>query len=453
MRTDSPTVTMLACLALVLAGCGPHVERSQQAAPLPAAASNEATSSFEKSSLDNWPGWRGNNASGIADGIPLPSDLAASTAWSVASQGTGNSSPVVWGDYIFLTAESGAASQLAVQCFHRGDGRLVWQEVVAPIAGGTHVKNGHASASIATDGQRLFAFFGSAGLFAFDLEGQQLWHRDLGEMEHRWGTASSPMLFGDLVIQLCDRKANSYLAAFRQDDGEPVWRTDRDSTGCWTTPVLYQTDDEPQLIVNGSGEERGGSGAITAYDPRDGRELWRVSGTTHVVCPTAILGAGLIVSSSGRNGPIFALRPAQGDPTAEPEVQWRARRGGPYVPTGVAYRNRLYLINDGGVLTCYNLGDGEKIWEQRTHGPVTASLVAGDGKLYCVSEQGDVSVVAADDEFRVLAEHSLNQRSLSTPAISQGQIFIRTENQLHAFGERQSVASPATQSSSEAESK
>jgi outer membrane protein assembly factor BamB len=413
-------------IVAMLGGCGPTLEKSPDAAPLPATVSPTSASDV------NWPAWRGVNAAGVGDGFALADRLETAQRWKSSIGGTGNSSPVVWGGHIYLTSQIGDRMRLSLQCFDRNDGKLVWQTEVADASGQTHAKNGHASASVATNGERIFAFFGSAGLYAFDMQGKQLWRRDLGELEHRWGTASSPVLFGDSVIQLCDRNEDSYLASFRQSDGEPVWQTKRDSSGCWTTPVLFDPEGhDPQLIVNGTGGERGGSGHVIAYDPQNGRELWRVRGTTHVVCPTAILGAGLIVSTSGRNGPIMAIRPSA---AGEPTVVWKTRRGGPYVPTGVAYRNRLYLINDGGVLACYNLGDGEQLWEHRLRGPVTASLVAGDGKLYVVSEQGEVSVVAAEDAFRLLGEYSLDEHTLATPALSGGQIFIRTDGHLFAFG-------------------
>jgi outer membrane protein assembly factor BamB len=424
-------------------GCGPEVSRSKDARALPA-QSAEATRQN-----GNWPGWRGAGAFGVAEGAGVPTDWIKLPRWKVDTRGSGNSSPVIWGQRIYLTAKTDEPSRLVVQSYDRATGKLAWQADAADVRGSTHVKNGHASASIATDGSRLFAFFGSAGLFAYDMEGRPLWRRDLGELEHVWGTASSPVLFDDLVIQLCDRGEDSYIAAFKQETGEVVWKTPRESTGCWTTPVVVQAHDadshasRSELVVNGTGTERGSEGIVIAYDPFTGKELWRVAGTTRIVCPTAIVGSELVVSTSGRNGPIIAIRPGGSGDVSQSHVLWRTRHGGPYVPTGVAYRNRLYLMNDGGVLACYNLGDGSELWKHRLSGSFTASLIAADGAIHAVNEAGEVSVVAASDQFELLAEGAVGDRCLATPALSQGQVFVRTERHLACYGRAESQVAAA----------
>lgn len=412
-----------------LAGCGrAGVNKSPDAAPLPTiAAATQATNDA------NWPSWRGHNGQGIADGFPLPEKLTNHVAWQIDVPGTGNSSPVIWGDKLFLTAQIDSG-QLVVLAYDRQTGKPLWRADTRQSAGGaTHVKNGHASASVATDGERVIACFGSAGLFAFDMDGHPLWNQELGPLEHIWGAAASPVIYQDLVIQLCDSKDIAYLAAFDKTTGKPAWRTERDSHGCWTTPVVATAAGESprdELIVNGTGTD-GSPGAVIAYAPRTGEELWRVEGTTEIVCPTAIIGAGLVVSTSGRNGPIIAIKP---DDAAGAHVVWKTRKGGPYVPTGVAYLNRLYLVTDGGVLTCQNLGDGAPIWQHRLGGAFTASLVAGDGKILAVNERGAVSIVKAGDEFTLLGEESLDERVLATPALCAGNVYLRTEKRLYRFG-------------------
>jgi outer membrane protein assembly factor BamB len=346
---------------------------------------------------------------------------------------------VVWGDHVLITSALGETetSRLVVSSFDRRTGTLQWHADAGQAHGSSHNKNGYASASVVTDGRQVFASFGGAGLFAWDLaNGHPQWHADLGPLEHEWGSASSPVLVGNYVIQLCDCQTESSLKAFGKADGSQVWSTPRSSTGCWSTPVLVEATDaagqkREELVVNGTGVDRAGEGCIIAYDPGNGHELWRVQGTTDVVCPTAIVGGGLVISTSGRNGPMIAIQPGgAGDVTAS-NVVWKHARGGAYVPTGVAYRNRLYAVADGGVISCFNLGSGEEIWRDRLRGNFTSSLVAGDGRIYAVNEYGIVYVVAADDTFRSLATNDMQERTLATPAIAEGDIFLRTETQLY----------------------
>ena len=225
------------------------------------------------------------------------------------------------------------------------------------------------------------------------------------------------------------------MKAFDKNDGHLLWSTARPSSGCWSTPVLVEAigadgQKQQQLVVNGTGVDGAGKGSVIAYDPDNGHELWRVEGTTEVVCPTPIVGGGLVISTSGRNGPVMAIQPgAAGD--AASKVVWKHARGGAYVPTGLAYRNRLYTLADGGIISCLNLGDGEEIWHERLRGNFTSSLVAGDGRIYASNEAGMVYVMAADDKFQSLATNDMHERILATPAIAGGDIFLRTETQLY----------------------
>ena len=425
-----------------LVGCEANIERSELATGLPALASDPAET---EATEGDWPMWRGVNSQGIASEGPLPTRWTATEgmAWSIPVPGEGNSSPVVWGDRIFLTTaiREAGTHRGKLLCFDRADGHLRWEAEAGVIAGDTHPKNGRASASVATDGQRVVASFGSSGLFCFDVEGKPIWHVPLGPIHHDWGSASSPVLWRHLVIQLCDYDGDSYLAAFEKSTGNEVWRTPRTSRGCWTTPVFVDVQakdaqgDEPasrtEMIVNGTGTDEGSNGHVIAYDPTTGKELWRVGGTTDIVTPTTLVGADLVYSSSGRNGPTIAIQPGGRGDVTESNVVWKVGRGAPYIPTGVAYRNRLYFVTDSGVAVCYNAGNGERIWKHRLGDEFTASLVAGDGKIHAVSERGRVYVLAAADEFKLLATNEMNERALATPAISRGELFLRTESHLY----------------------
>jgi outer membrane protein assembly factor BamB len=432
IRSAAVLIALAACW-----GCGDAVERSEQAAAFPATNQDPREAAGEVGS-EQWPGWRGVRSSGISPSVNLPIEWSADSGqvWRVAVPGEGNSSPVVWNDAILLTSAipAGEASSLALLCFDRVDGSLRWRADASKATGRTHAKNGHASASPAVDGDQIYVNFGAAGLIAFDMAGAQLWSVDLGALDHVWGAASSPVLFKRLVIQLCDQEQGSYLAAFDRLSGAEIWRTPRDSYGCWTTPVLVTADSpagpRTELVVNGTGTSDSEGGWVIAYDPATGKELWRAQGTTDIVCPTAIAGGGLVFSTSGRNGSIFAIQPGGAGDVGESRIVWRLRRGGPYVPTGLVYRNRLYLIGDGGVLTSYNAGDGELVWRKRLGGTFTASLVAGDGKIYAGDERGKMYVVAAADEFELLAMNEMDERLLATPAISRGEVIIRTAQHL-----------------------
>lgn len=419
-------------------GCRPAMEVSEQAVALPLLDRDPAETSDD---AGQWPGWRGPDATGIApSGSPaIRFSDTEGVRWKTVVPGQGNSSPVVWGDRVLLTSalDDAARTQLAILCFDRGNGRLLWQSRAGPADGRTHVKNGYASASAATDGRRIFVFFGSTGLFCYDFSGKQLWRADLGRLDHQWGTAASPVLYGNTVIQLCDGEQQSYLAAFDQPTGRQVWRAPRASNACWSTPVLVRlrsrAGERTELIVNGTGADRSDDCRVIAYDPADGRELWCVSGTTSLVTPTMLVGGGLVYSTSGRNGPIMAIRPGGSGNVTGSHVVWRASRGGPYIPTGVVYRNRLYLIGDSGWLSCYDAGDGRQIWTARLRGAFSSSLVAADGRIYATSEQGVVYVVAAADSFELLAENPMHARCLATPAVVQGELLIRTEGELYCI--------------------
>jgi len=433
---------LLVTLGMVsLAGCRPAFEASDQAEPWPLLDRDPAETGDE---TGRWPGWRGKNGSGISPGGNPPQSFGPSknVRWKVRVPGRGNSSPVVSDRFVLLSSalEKTDPPALAVLCFDRADGALLWQAPAGEARGRTHAKNGHASASVATDGRRIFAFFGSTGLFCCDFSGKQVWHAELGDLDHLWGTAASPVLFRDTVIQLCQSEQDSYLAAFDKATGQPIWRTGRSSGGCWSTPVVIDVaaDDgrSTELIVNGGSGRR----QVSAYDPADGRQLWRVSGTAEFVAPTPVVCKGLVYCASGRNGPIMAIRPGGSGEVTKTHLVWKTARGGPYIPSGVAYRNRLFLVDDAGRITCYNAGNGRKIWRERLRGPFSASLVAVAGRIYAVNEHGTVYVLAAADSFDLLAENPLDERCLATPAVAGDELLIRTEEHLYCCAEESAAA-------------
>lgn len=385
-----------------------------------------------------WPMFRGANAQGIAAEARPPVSFSRqhNLRWEVELPGEGNSSPVVWGDRIFVTTAVGPRSQAIgyVLALRRSDGALLWEREVGRIEGKTHPKNGYASASPATDGQRVVAFLGSAGLVCYDFQGQLLWKKDLGPQEHIYGVAASPVIVDDVVIQLCDRERDSFLIALDKHTGKEIWRTPRSSTGAWTTPVVVgEKGGYRFLVVNGG--EVGRSGRLAAYDLATGRELWYRDDLETLVAPVALLRGESLFSLSGRNGPIIALRWDARKPEAPPQLVWRLPRGGPYIPSALLYRNRLYVLSDLRWLTCYNPGNGQVIWRNALEGEFTASLVAADGRIYAVNERGVVFVVQAADEYRLLAKNAVGGRCLATPALVENDLILRTADRLYCFAE------------------
>ncbi len=402
-----------------------------------------------------WSGFRGGLLHGVSPDHGLPSHWDDDTGlrWKTSLPGIGNSSPTIWENMVLLTAEvKGETPTLAILCFSRVSGALMWRYDVGAPVGRTHRKNGHATPTVATDGKRIYATFGPLGVYCLGLSGELIWHVPLEGIEHEWGYASSPVLAGDVVIQLCDGESESYLIALDRFDGSVRWRTPRDSAGCWATPVLMPShnNDQPrwELIVNGTGRTDGTKGYVIAYDPLTGIELWRVRGTTDIPCPSAIVGENLVVSTSGLNGPIMAIRPGGDGDVTDSHLVWKLPWGGPYVPTGVIYKEHLFLLADGGVLRCHDLDKGDQLWTQRLHRTYSASLIAADHLLYAVSERGDVhilEVVHVDQQPKILAVIRLRERCLSTPAVARGELFIRTDRHLYC------IASSATEVASVSE--
>ena len=449
------------------------------------AAAEPGASTVQSEGRFNWPSFRGPNASGIADGQEPPIRWNASTqqnvAWKMPIPGLGHSSPVVWNDRVFLT---GAVSSdpnsvfkfgrdgsidrrtdtsehvWTVYALDRYSGEVVWQhdafQGVPRIQ--RHPKNSYASATPVTDGEHLVVMFGSEGLYCYDLNGELLWSRDLGPIDggasyddtYHWGSASSPIIYQGLVIVQADQQQGSLIAAYDVAGGEEVWRTARDVISSFSTPTVYEGDDRAELITNGP--ER-----IYGYDPQSGEPLWMLRGSSFNTTPTPVIGDGLFLVASGyRIRPIFAIRPGANGDISLPEnetsndfIAWSSARFGPYMTTPLAYRDHLYVVSDGGVVTAFKAASGERVYQARlgnVGGAYSASPIAADGRIYAASEDGDVFVFTAGDEHELLAVNPVGEVILATPAISEGQIFVRTTRHLFAFAESASSPTAAVES-------
>jgi outer membrane protein assembly factor BamB len=421
----------------------------------------------------NWPSFRGPAASGVNDGQKLPTkwDVAKgrNIAWKAAIPGLAHSSPIVWGDRIFVTTavssrpdagfrrglygDGDASDDRSVQkwkvlCLNARTGALLWDRLAYEGAPKEkrHIKSTYASSTPATDGEVVVAFFGSQGLYAYDLDGRLLWTRDLGRIDagaydlpdYEWGTASSPILYRDLVIVQCDQQKASFLTALDRKTGKTVWKTERDELPSWGTPTIYPGRTRTELVTNSPNFIRG-------YDPLTGKELWRLGRSSKITAPTPIFAGDLILVASGRRpeAPIFAIRAgASGDITLAEEqtqsrtVAWSKTQRGPYMPTPLFYRGTLYVLGNAGILDAYEFETGRVIYRQRIPhqgSGFSASPVASDGKIYLSSEDGDIFVVTAGEHFTLLGTNPMNDPVMATPAISSGTLIIRTQHVLYGI--------------------
>jgi outer membrane protein assembly factor BamB len=422
----------------------------------------------------NWPQWRGPSGLGVSaeSGLPVTWSARENTAWSVALRGLGSSSPIVWGDQIFVTSQvgrlplaGGSHPMLArddaalvsrekpiggrreesstkadpiffvVESFNRSDGRRTWEyrfDARGPFPN-LHEKHNLATPTPVTDGEHLFAWFGTGQIVALDMRGRVVWSKHLGEeyspFDINWGHGSSPVLYRDLLILLCDHESASYLIAFDARTGKLRWKADRGKgRASYSTPLLVPGPKRDELVVNST--ER-----IDGYDPATGELLWYADAPRQSPIPSAVFHDGLIYMTRGyRNSPYLALRPGgRGDVTGS-HIAWRAPGGGSYAASLVLYEGLLYLTNDVGVLTCADAKTGERVWQTRLDGVFFASPVAADGKIYFASQTGETLVVKAGRAPAILARNDLGERLVASPAISDGQIFLRSDGRLFAIG-------------------
>jgi len=424
-------------------------------------------------SAQNWPAFRGANAAGVADGqataVKWNLDTGENLAWKAPIPGLAVSSPIVWGDRVFVsTAVSSDASQ-AIRTGLYGDvepvndsskhswhliaidkktGKVVWDRVAYEGVPKTkrHPKSSQASPTPVTDGTHVIVSFGSQGLYAYDFSGTLLWQKDLGVLnagwffdpDYEWGVGSSPIIFRNLVIVQCDIQRNSFIAAFETATGKEVWRTSREEIPSWSTPTVIEANGKTELVTQATTFIRG-------YDPANGKELWKLSGNSEITIPTPVVAGGTTIVTNGYRGvqPIFAIKPGgSGDitlkdgQTKSDAIAWSMNRGGPYIPTPVVYGGLLYVLQNNGVLAAHKVDTGERVYQERlggTGGSFSASPVAADGKIYCSSEDGDVFVVKAGPAYELLAKNAIGEVLMATPAVSDGLLIFRGSKNVYAI--------------------
>jgi outer membrane protein assembly factor BamB len=423
----------------------------------------------------NWPQFRGPGATGVAEGTAQPVKFDASTSvnvrWKTAIPGLSHASPVVWGNKVFVVSavssgkdetRFGLFGDVApvkddpvhawkVYALDKATGKILWEQTayegIPKVK--RHPKSSHAASTPVTDGKYLIVNFGSEGLYAYNLDGKLLWKQDLGlldagwfyDVDYQWEYGSSPIIYKNLVIVQADIQKNSFIAAYDIKTGKQVWKTPREELSSWGTPTVYEGATRAELITNGTK-------AIRGYDPATGKELWHLGPMSEITTPTPFVAHDLIFVTSGYPPvqPIYAIKPGGNGDLTLPQgkdssdfVAWSKQRGGPYMPTPIAYGELLYTCSNQGVLTAYNAKTGERIYQERlggTGGAFTASPVASDGKIYFSSEDGDVFVVKAGPKYELLAKNPVGEVMMATPAISDGLLIVRTVSHLYAFGEK-----------------
>lgn len=427
---------------------------------------------LEDSPPPSWPRFRGVGARGNGDGMALPLRWDAITgeglAWKTAIPGLGHSSPVVWGDRVFVTTAVTSAPftdhgpggpmdmsrdttphSLRLYCLDLQTGRVRWSRTVyqGELRERRHPKNSHASPTPATDGRRVVVYFGAHGLHAFDVEGRKLWSRDLGEVDagfaldpaYQWGSASSPILYRDRVILQVDVQpaegGGSFLFAWDADHGTPLWRTPRDELPSWGTPVVWRGR-ESEVVTNGVRAVRG-------YRPGDGELLWSLPTDNSLISaasPVATPDLLLVANGYRPLKPIYAIRPgARGalEAAAGGPVLWHLKSGGSYYITPLPYQGNLYMLSEGGILAAYVLATGERIYRRRVGdgggAEFSASPVAANGYLYLASEDGNVYVVRSGIEGADVAVNPVGEPIHATPALVGGHVLVRGRDHLFAF--------------------
>jgi outer membrane protein assembly factor BamB len=433
----------------------------------------------------NWPQFRGPAASGVADGFPLPAqwdvEKGENIKWKTMVPGLAHSSPIAWGDRIFVTTavssdpnpylrvglygespkhDEKIEHEFRLLCLDKNTGRVLWDRLAARSIPkvSRHIKATHANCTPATDGKYVVAFFGSEGMACYDMEGKPKWMKQFDTLDAgpadatdlQWGFASSPVIYDGKIIVQCDARNQAYVAVYDLETGKGVWKTDRPLYPCWGTPTVYRGPDITQVIVNGYKH-------IGGYDFATGAELWKMHGGGDVPVPTPVVAEDLIFITNAHGGqaPVYAVKTsARGDitlqsgsadqagpsteaPRSNEHIAWSHPKIGNYMQTPLVYNGLLYLCRDNGIMACHEAQTGKNLYKQRLDEGVgfTASPVAGDGKVYFTSEEGDVHVLKAGATFERLGKNKLGEIHMATPAISEGTLFFRTKSHLIAVAE------------------
>ncbi len=401
----------------------------------------------------DWPAWRGPTGQGHSDEKNLPLKWGgkddANVKWKVALKDPCNSTPVIWGDNIFLTMATKGGGTRSLLCLARADGKLKWQKDVTYTEKERNwADTWYANASPTTDRERVIVCFGSAGVYCYDFSGKELWKRaDLGKWEHAFGNGASPVMYGDFVIQWCgvndNAKDRNTLIAMNKKTGKTEWQTE-ETFGSWSTPVIVKVGDKDQLVLGQSrdvkGQPENKTGFLKGYDPKTGSELWKVQGLDSYQYTSPLVTNGVAVGMSGYGGSALAVKLGGAGDITKDRLWLHPKPAGQRVGSGVIVGEHIYMVDEGGVVHCYEPKTGNDLWkdEPKLNGISWGSLVHADGRLYLLMRNGTTFVLAAKPKFELLATNTLpaGENTNSSVAISNGQIFVRTFKHLWCIEEK-----------------
>lgn len=420
---------------------------------------------------ENWPQWRGPLGTGVSTekGLPIEWSRNQNIAWRAPLAGLGVSSPVVWGDKVFVTYQVGAGAlrrgnhptfiqegnaaeqgetplggarpgltddriQFVVAAFRTTDGRALW-DYKMDVSGKlpeVHEKRNLATSSAVTDGERVFGWFSNGQLAALDINGKPLWSRRLGQeygsFDLDWGHSSSPALSGDRLILLCYQGTSAFLLALDKRTGKELWKVERPREfKSYSTPLAIETPQGPEVIVNSSE-------TMEAFDPATGKSLWKFAEPTRFAVPMPVYHDGMLYVSRGyRSGPYWAVKAGERGEVPKSKLAWHVETGAPYTSSLVYDNGLLFMATEMGIVTCVDAKTGERVWRERLGGIYSASPVAADGKVYLFGENGETLVLRSGRTPEVLAKNKLDMRVIASPAVSGGRIFVRGDRELVAI--------------------
>jgi outer membrane protein assembly factor BamB len=407
---------------------------------------------------DNWPAWRGPDGMGTCaeTDLPLRWSRDENVRWKVKLPGPGNSTPIVWGDRIFLTQASektawppdpptggpAVARLRSLFCLARADGKLLWQrDVTYGEKENTHSTNPFCSASPATDGERVVVSHGSAGVYCYDFEGKELWHRDLGKCEHIWGNAASPVFAGDRVILNFGPGERTFLIAMDKKTGKDVWKVEEPGgklgkgetwIGSWSTPVLLKLKDREELVMTWPG-------VVKTYAPKTGELLWSCQGlgkdqaADRLVYTSPLVSPEVVVAMAGFGGPALGVKPGGRGDVTESRL-WRHPSAPQRIGSGAIVGEHVYMLNEPGTAECIELKTGKTVWNERAGPGAWGSLVHAGDRLYVTNVEGETIILAAKPRFEILARNPLKETTKASIAVSDGHLFIRTYEHLWCIG-------------------
>lgn len=399
-----------------------------------------------RAAAENWPGWRGPRGDGSSEesGVPTRWDGAndQNIAWKVEVPGTGHASPVIWNDRIFLVSCLEPEQDRVLLCLDRRSGKTFWQKSVlrSPLEK-KHALNSYASSTPTTDGELVYVTFlegtkqGEAkgaqmAVAAYDFDGNQKWLVRPGPFSSVHGYCSCPVLFEDKLIVNGDHDGDAYLVALDRATGETVWKTPRENkTRSYSTPIIRDIDGRTQMILSGSL-------SVASYDPRTGSRHWIIDGPTEQFVASMVYNGKLLFMTAGfPEHHILAIRPDGRGNVTDTHIEWRTKENTSYVPSPIALGDYFLIVSDEGIASCYEAASGRRTWRQRIGPHYSASLVSAGGLAYFLSDEGVTTVVKPGEKYQAAAVNPLGEACYASPAISQGQIFLRAEKHLYAIGE------------------